>query len=143
MPTMLHPLVTRVTPQDVAEALERLDIEYTQETDPTGDPMFRIKLLDMNVQILFYGQDEGGYKSLQFHVGFAMEDKPSLEVINDWNRSKRYMRAYLDSENDPHLEYDLDFEGGLTTQCIDEAIKLFRSGLLGFAVHLNPELQPD
>lgn len=131
-------MITRVTPDDVADALDRLDIDYTQEKDPSGDPMFRIRLLDLNVQIFFYGQDGDAYKSIQFHAGFDMgRNKPGMSAINEWNRTKRFMRAYLDSDDDPHLEYDLDFEGGVAPSCIDEAIKLFRSGLMGFAVHLN------
>jgi len=49
----------------------------------------------------------------------------SLEVINEWNRTKRFSRAYLDDVNDPVLEADLDAAEGVTRQQVAWFIKLF------------------
>jgi len=51
--------------------------------------------------------------NLQFHISFG-DGNATLKKINEWNRTKRYSRTYLDDEGDPHLELDLDLEGGVT-----------------------------
>ena len=55
--------------------------------------------------------DDG--QSLQFHAAF-LDTQATLATVNDWNRSKKYSRSYLDKDGDPHLELDLDLSGGIT-----------------------------
>lgn len=38
----------------------------------------------------------------------------SLEKVNEWNKSKRYSRCYLDKDGEPVLQLDLDLAGGIT-----------------------------
>ena len=49
----------------------------------------------------------------------------SYEDINEWNRTKRLSRAYLDSDNDPVLEADLLSSGGLTRKNVGEFFRIF------------------
>lgn len=51
--------------------------------------------------------------NLQFHTSFG-DCNATLKKINEWNRTKRYSRTYLDDDGDPHLELDLDLTGGVT-----------------------------
>ncbi|NTV10739.1 MAG: YbjN domain-containing protein [Zoogloea sp.] len=51
----------------------------------------------------------------------------STKDINDWNRTKRLSRAYLDSDNDPVLEADLLSDGGLTKANVTEFFRIFYS----------------
>ena len=55
--------------------------------------------------------DDG--RSLQFHTAF-LDTQTTLATVNEWNRSKKYSRSYLDKDGDPHLELDLDLSGGIT-----------------------------
>jgi hypothetical protein len=52
--------------------------------------------------------------SLQFFAVFKATEETSLGKVNQWNRSKRYSRSYLDKDGDPVLELDLDLDGGVT-----------------------------
>ncbi|MDR1164392.1 MAG: YbjN domain-containing protein [Deltaproteobacteria bacterium] len=38
----------------------------------------------------------------------------TIEEVNAWNQTKRFSRSYMDEDNDPVLELDLDFAGGIT-----------------------------
>jgi hypothetical protein len=60
--------------------------------------------------------------SLQFYAGFSSNDV-KLEAVNEWNKSKRYSRGYIDNENNPCLELDLDLEGGVTRERIADFLR--------------------
>lgn len=61
-------------------------------------------------------------QSLQFHSSFG-DGSATLKRVNEWNRTKRYSRTYLDDEGDPHLELDLDMVGGVTADRIRDYLK--------------------
>ena len=57
---------------------------------------------------------------------YAISDvKLSYEDINEWNRTMRLSRAYLDADKDPALEADLLANGGLTQKNITEFFRVF------------------
>ena len=45
----------------------------------------------------------------------------NVTTINEWNKTKRFGRAYIDAEGDPCVELDYDLEGGVS----DESIKVW------------------
>lgn len=45
----------------------------------------------------------------------------TLTKVNEWNKSKRFGRAYIDAEGDPCVELDYDLEGGVS----DDSIKVW------------------
>jgi hypothetical protein len=49
----------------------------------------------------------------------------TLNRINEWNRVKRFAKAYLDNDNDPVLESDYELTGGVTEQNVKEWMKTF------------------
>lgn len=51
----------------------------------------------------------------------------TLETVNNWNQDKRYSRSYLDDENDPILESDLDLAGGITHAHVISFLKTCRT----------------
>lgn len=63
--------------------------------------------------------------AVQFHAAFA-DGNATLKRVNEWNKSKRFSRTYLDDEGDPHLELDLDMEGGVTNARIKSFLKTCR-----------------
>ena len=87
---------------------------YTVELEPGDkdtDPDVLWKLDGSNCLIFTY--DKG--HSIQFYVGFTDTDA-TLRKVNEWNRTKRFSRSYLDDEDDPCLELDLDLAGGVTKE---------------------------
>jgi hypothetical protein len=64
--------------------------------------------------ILPFGCDDAGKncKSVQFFIAFNPDTSPSLEAMNEYARTKRWGRIYLDKDGDPAMEFDLDLEQG-------------------------------
>lgn len=92
---------------------------YAVEVKEAG--FLQWKLEGFNCQI-FVSEDA---ESLQFHSSFA-DGTATLKRVNEWNRTKRYSRSYLDDDGDPHLELDLDMCGGVTTDRIRDFFKTCR-----------------
>lgn len=64
-------------------------------------------------------------KNLQLWSYVVGGGKVTLEKVNEWNKTKRFSRAYLDSDGDPNVEYDIDLEGGVSTGAVREGIRTF------------------
>lgn len=79
---------------------------YSASADDDGDIVWKLEGFKGWILIA-----EGG-ESIQFHSAFS-DGNATLKKVNDWNRTKRYSRTYLDDEGDPHLELDLDMVGGV------------------------------
>lgn len=76
-------------------------------------------------------QDGADCKSLQFYASW--EDVPvAPEAINGWNRDKRFTKAYLDAENDPVLEMDVNLRNGVPRANLEDTIDWWRISLETF-----------
>jgi hypothetical protein len=51
----------------------------------------------------------------------------SLDKVNQWNKEKRFSRAYLDGDGDANVEWDIDLEGGVTMGAVREGIRTFQT----------------
>jgi hypothetical protein len=51
----------------------------------------------------------------------------SLDRVNQWNKEKRFSRAYLDGDGDANVEWDIDLEGGVTMEAVREGIRTFNA----------------
>jgi len=56
---------------------------------------------------------------------YVTGDNVTLEKVNEWNRTKRFSRAYLDNDGDPNVEWDIDLEGGASRGAVREGIRTF------------------
>lgn len=82
--------------------------------------------------------------SAQLFAGFSSSRAMSPVIINEWNRTKRFSRSYIDREGDPILESDIDLEGGITEQAIVTWIQTFAISLKAFnAMLIETANQPS
>ena len=102
---------------------------YSYTVDKDGDLVWKI---DGYSALLLIPKDKA---SILFRASFD-GDVP-LSRINSWNRTKKYSRSYLDHENDPVLELDLDLEGGVTRARIASFLK---TSNISFSVWRNEVL---
>jgi hypothetical protein len=121
-----------VTAQEVAEALQAKGYRAQLTKDSAGDPMIESGLDGSTFRVMFYTCKTGRCASIQFVWALDMDDGMELRKINQWNREKRFGRAYLDDENDPFLEMDVDLERGGTTEAIGNNLDTWASVLPAF-----------
>lgn len=103
-------------------------------TDKVGDPMITSGVGGTTFQIFFYNcTDHRDCATVQFHAGYDMDKPFSLEQVNEYNRSQRFGRAYLDKEGDPNLEMDVDLDdGGMSAALFIDNIEFWESILNKF-----------
>ena len=80
-------------------------------TDKMGDPMITSGVGGTTFQVFFYNcTNNKDCATVQFHSGYDLKTPVSLDKLNEWNRTKRFGRAFLDAENDPILQMDVDLD---------------------------------
>lgn len=67
---------------------------------------------DLKFLVLFMNCNDAGEncKTLQYYMGFSDAKDVAFERINEWNKGKRFARAYRDESGDPVLEMDVDVD---------------------------------
>jgi hypothetical protein len=132
-----EPVLTRATPAQVAKVLRRVGVAFEESVDNQGDPKFSFKLSTYDVTLFSYGCGEDGCGSLRLYAGFRLSEPPSTDLINEWNRTKRFSTAYVESDGDACLDEDLIVRGGVTPGAIEQFIITYRSRLSEFTSHIG------
>lgn len=97
----------------------------TLETQSSGDPKISGKIEGVTYQVFFMNcTNNTNCEDLNFYAGF-LDNKQTLEVINAWNRDKRFGKAYLDSDLDAVVEFDLNLVHGVSRENLDAAFSLW------------------
>lgn len=108
----------------------------TLSTQPNGDPLINGTVDGTGYQIYFRNCTANkDCEDLNFYAGFS--SKPTLEVINGWNRDKRFSRAYLDEVGDAAVEMDLDMVAGVTPDYLESQMGLWPQIIAGFESHIG------
>ena len=111
-----EPLKKIYSDEEFIEILKNDGYRAVQKID---ERHIRIKVDGYNYDLLIYGDND-----LQLYfgmTGYALDDAD----MNEWNRTKRLSRAYLDDENDPILETDLLANAGFTAEQFLEWFEVF------------------
>lgn len=82
---------------------------------------------------VFVSRESGS--NVQFHISFK-DANATPKKVNDWNAKRRYSRTYLDDDGDPHLELDLDLEGGVTRARIVDFLVTCRVSTTAWCKHV-------
>lgn len=120
-------------PDVIMNLLQDYGLKVTKGTDNVGDPLLSTRIEGTNFDIYFYSCDDGPCQSIQFSAGFDLDNPMSAGKINEWNRDKRFGKAYLDDDGDPHIEYDVNVDlDGVGAKNFDDTIDLWRVVLADF-----------
>jgi hypothetical protein len=132
-------LVHAQDPQTIVRALLGGGYSAKLGVDKVGDPMVTSAVGGTTFQIFFYNcTNHVQCATVQFHSGYDLDRTLPLETINEWNRSERFGRAYLDKENDPILEMDVDLDdGGLSPLLFIDNIEFWSTILGKFEKHIG------
>ena len=121
-------IVSAENPAQLASIIQELGFQAKLETDDIGDPVIRSSSSGVDFSIYFYDCTKNKRcKSLHFSAGYDLPDGSTLEAVEYWNAEKRFASAYLDHENDPFLQMDINTEGGVTRENFESSFDLWQT----------------
>lgn len=126
-------------PSTLVRALQKEGMAAKLGTDKMGDPMITSGVGGTTFQVFFYNcTNNKDCATVQFHSGYDLKTPVSLDKLNEWNRTKRFGRAFLDAENDPILQMDVDLDdGGMSQALFIDNIQFWSSILGEFEKHIG------
>lgn len=108
------------------ELIDILKNDGYRAVEVSEDRVITIKVDGLTYALYVYDDDD-----LQMYFGVTGYVL-TPEHMNDWNRTKRLSRAYLDDDNDPILEADLLANAGFTEEQFLEWFKVFNYSAMEF-----------
>lgn len=115
VPTLSAETIDATDPDRIVSLIQELGYRAALEVDEIGDPMIRSSVGGTEFVLYFYGcKRSRNCKSMLFKVGYDLDEGTTLDIVNDWNATKLFGRAYLDDEADPWLELSVNTYGGVS-----------------------------
>lgn len=132
-------MVRAQDPQSVVSAMQGAGYTAKLGVDKVGDPKIDSSVSGSRFTVFFYNCTANkACATIQFHSGYDITTPVPLERINEWNRSQRFGRAYLDKEGDPVIEMDLDLDdGGLSAALFTDNLEFWDAVLGKFERHIG------
>ncbi|GLV47340.1 hypothetical protein TJA_05120 [Thermus sp. LT1-2-5] len=120
-------VVQGLTERELEAVLKEADIPYERR----GQGEYRLEMAGLEkvwLYLDFCQEERCGVLSLS--AGFSLDEAPSLDLVNAWNREHRFSRAYLNEEGDVWVESDLDLTGGVSLGAVIAFLRLFAEEIL-------------
>jgi hypothetical protein len=136
--TRAQQLVTADPPEQVLAIAQNYG-EARMDTDSQGNPMIIGTISGIHYFGFFYGCDGkggAGCDSLQLRASWTV-GTVSLQHINEWNRTRRFGKAYLEDDGDVALEMEVNLDFGVTYDNLNDTFDWWRIGITEFADHLR------
>ena len=107
-------IVRAQDPQSVVAALQKAGYQAELTKDDSGDPMIKSASSGTHFSVFFYNcTAHKDCETIQFYAGYHLDKNPvGIDKMNEWNRTMRFGRAYIDNQKDPTLEMDIDLDAG-------------------------------
>lgn len=132
-----EPVYFRLHADTVEQVLRRMGLDFERSTDDDGNPKLAFRLATYPATLFFHDCEAESCTNLRIYGGFDMDDPPTVEHINEWNRTKRYATAYIRDGGGLSLDNDLVIKGGVTLLAVEDFIINFRNRLSEFARHID------
>lgn len=109
----------------------------TIATQENGNPKIAGRISGVPYTVFFQNcADPQHCDDINFYAGF-LNAKLAIEKINDWNRTKRFGRAYLDAEQDAVIEMDFNLQYGVTHDNLTATFNIWRLLLDQFTTYIG------
>ena len=113
-------------------------LEVAADRHPDGTPELHSRMDGLRFRVLFYACDPPPCETIQFTAGFDLPRPMALARINDWNRERRFGKAFLDDEGDPFVEMDVNLYGeGIGRRTFLDTLDLWQQVLSDFRDHIG------
>lgn len=132
-------LVDGTDPDEVAEVARGYG-SVQMNSAANGNPMISGEIEGVSYYLFFRNCSDthSDCEDLNFYAGFR-DNKQTLDAINAWNRDKRFGKAYLDSDLDAVIEYDVNLEYGISRENLDSSFSIWSLILKQFADYIGFE----
>lgn len=101
--------------QLIADFLQKEGYQAKLEVLDDGEPVIRSSEAGSDFSIYFYDCTNGtNCKTIQFFTAYDLDNGMTMDQVNTWNREFRFGKVYLDDENDPFLEMDVNLDYGVS-----------------------------
>lgn len=131
-------------PEALVSIIQDMGYRARLEVDGAGDPLIRSSVGGTHFAVVFYGcsEDHDQCQILLFKAGYELKRKVALELINEWNATRLFGRAYLDDVDDPWLELVLNVRGGVTREQFEQTFEWWESSVGEFEkeIEVSPGL---
>lgn len=135
-PTIHH--ADGLTSAEVAKWLQDAGYTATVGVDEAGDPKISSAVDGINFNVYFYDcEAKPRCKAIQFSAGFDLDTPLAAAKINEWNKANRYLKAYIDEQGDPHVDYDVNLNAGRTKEGLDDDFSVWTSMVGDFATFVG------
>lgn len=134
-------LYQRVDAGTVGRILQKIGIPYQSKFDEFGRPRLVItsrQIPTEQFEIYFFGCNSfGECDSFTMWSWF----KPRVPIthywVNQFNARARWGRGYLNSDDNPVFELDINITGGVTTAYMESMIRAYMTNLNHYARHVK------
>jgi len=106
-------------------------------TQDSGDPKISGKIDGQAYTMYFSNCTKGkDCEDVDLYAGY-LDVKPAQDLINSWNRDKRFSRAYLDKDGDAGIDMDINLEHGVTTDNLDSTLSVWAQLVKQFSTYIG------
>jgi hypothetical protein len=104
----------------------KAEVKQHSASDYDYDQIVSSAVDGVNFDIYLFGCGAGRCNGIQYAAGWS--DTPSVTdaKIIEWDRTKRYVRAYRDGSGNVWGEYDVDIAPGGSYEQLDNSLKRWR-----------------
>lgn len=124
-----------ISADEIRTMLKDMKMEFKESKDEEDKTLFEISKDDDTILLFQYGGEGDKGSSVQLRATFEVEDE-DLEMLNNWNYSRRYTKCYSDGDGSAMLEQDLDLEAGFEKSQLKKFIGDFIKTVPEFADEL-------
>jgi len=126
-----------MTLDDVVGWLQGAGYQAKVVTEKTGEKTITSTAEGIEFHVGFYDCKQDRCGSIQFFAGWNTNGALNVKKMNQWNRGRRWARAYVDDTNDPWIEMDVDLSPGGTYELLNDEFATWRSALSTFKQFIN------
>ena len=119
-------------PEVVRQQMAAFGLPVERGNGAGGTPMLESRI-DGTAFTVYFHDCRPVCTAIQFSAGFDLDEPLPIELVNLWNRDRRFGRAFLDEAGDPFVQMDIGLAGdGIGSQNFKDALETWRIVLSEF-----------
>ena len=131
-----------ITGLDIDRIAQIASVYGPAERQPDDDqgPWIRAEIDGTIYTISFLNCEQAtNCTSVQFRAWWNSEGAHTVDMMNQWNRERRFSDAYLDNRGNATIEFDVNLAGGVTAVNFDDTVQWWQAVLREFrSTVINP-----